>query len=197
MVTKNATKKTTAVKAARTSSIKQGSLDKLSHKELLAALVARDALIAKLQQELLQASLSPTSAKLEPKKDPAKLLAAVDKLKSMAYRAIRAQMKWKLSLKNGTGRWTWSSLCNEETFRALLELSEKDKTKGKKMTTERFYHFLGKGEISKSVRYDTLYLLGQNVTISYKQDDGEVKINGSYGLLRNGASGQQTCLRDF
>ena len=107
--------------------------------------------------------------------------AQATKLKTMAYRAIKSQMKWKPSCKHGTKpRWSWDALCDEATFRAFRGLEPTEKAKGGKMTTEDFTDLLGHGSITTSIRFGYLSLAGESVNITYA--NGSLKITGAYGL---------------
>jgi hypothetical protein len=151
------------------------SYEQMSPKELIAELLDRETRVAELESEnkRLKSSSSPS-------KDPAKVAADIAKLKQLAARSIKSQMKWKATCKNGVARWSWGALCDEETFRAFLNLQEKDKTKGKKMDAEAFQEFIG-AHLQKSIRYGYLFLRG-NANVTYRKDDGEIRINGGYGM---------------
>jgi len=140
----------------------------LSKDELIAALVERDAKIAKLS----------TAA---PVVSPEKARDNAERLRTLAYRGIKAQMKWKPSCKRGAARFCYAAMCDEATFRAFMNLEEKDKTKGtNKMDSEGLDELLGK-TLSASVRYADLYVRG-NVNVSFQKKNNEIKISGGYGL---------------
>jgi len=165
------------------------SFSDVSPEELITELQNRDALIAELEGQCKK--LKKTAATTKPAAavaaaavspvDPAKAEAGSAKLKKIAVRGIKSQMKWKPSLKHGTGRWSWSALCDEATFRVFMGLQPKDKTKGGKVPIDKFESLVGTA-ISASIRYGSLQLVKENVNVTYNKNDGEIKITGAYGM---------------
>ncbi len=162
-----------------------GIQDTRTREELLAALQARDAQIAKLQAELkaAKAARKPLAengaSTAAPPVDQAKVQASAARLKEIIFRGIKAQMKWKPSCKGPNGaRWSWSGLCDEATYRELRGLKISEKTKGVRLTPDEFGDMIG-GLPSASIRYRHLYVVGKSVNIGYAA--GELKITGSYG----------------
>ena len=162
------------------SALKKRSFEEMSQEELIEQLQARDKMIQKLQAECkkLKKEKPAAAATISPEKAREK----AQKLKTIAYRNIKSQMKWKPKCKYGTARWSFAGLCDEPTFRALMNLTDKDKTKGKKMTIEAFQAMMGCGSITSSIRYGYLELKNDTVNVSYSQKDGQIKITGAYGM---------------
>jgi hypothetical protein len=172
--------KTAALKSSRNNA-KKRKYEDLTRDELIAALQKLDAEHQKLQTEnkrLKQSASKGSTASV----DPEKLRQAGLKLRSMAVRGIKSQMKWKPSCKYSKARFSWSSMCDEATFRAFRGLKETDKKKGTgKMSIEDFESLVGTS-ITTSIRYGYLSLVGENVNITYGKDSGELKVTGYYGL---------------
>jgi len=180
--TQNANKKSAA------SLNNKRSYDELSKEELVEALKQRDEDITKVQSEnkRLKKSLkdvkSSTSAGAAMGADPEKVRAAGLKLRQMAVKGIKSQMKWKPSCKHSKARFSWSSLCDEPTFRAFRGMKVDDKKKGTgKMAIDDFETLVG-CTIETSIRYGHLSLVGGNVNINFNKDSGELKVTGGYGL---------------
>lgn len=154
----------------------------MTAEELIKELKHRDARIETLERECkkLKASAAnsiPTSAGKVI--SPEKVKESADKLKKLVIRGVKSQMKWKPSCKRGSARFSWGSLCDEDTFRAFMDIPQNQKAKGKKFTADEFQDFLGT-DLTSSIRYGYLYLRG-NANVTYTKD-GEIKVTGGYGL---------------
>lgn len=112
---------------------------------------------------------------------PEQLKAHAGRLGKLAHKGIKSQMKWKPSCKNGKARFSYEGICDETTFRAFLKLSDKEKTKGKRMEAEKFQDNILGERLYASIRYDSLRLRG-NVNVSFSPDESTIKIAGGYGL---------------
>lgn len=142
-----------------------------THDELVIELIESHQKITDLEKKL--SKIMPKAA-ADPK-------VAAEKLRTIAIRGIKSQMKWKPSCKRSNPRWSWASLCDEGTFKEFLKIPAAEKAKGRKMKIEDFQNnILGK-YISASIRYGSLEMKGENVNITYGAS-GEIKISGSYGM---------------
>lgn len=164
------------------SSTNKRSLEDMSKPELIEEIQRRDQIISELKKKARKTSAnsSPSPAVAD---NPEKVAAQVQKLKKLAAQQIKKQMKWKPSCKHGTARWSYSALVDENVFREFRGgLKAGEKTKGTKMSTDAFEDLLGT-ELCTSIRYGYLNLKGENVNITYKKNDGEMKITGGYGMV--------------
>jgi len=170
--------------------------DELSKEELMEELRNRDNIMKTLESEnrKLKKALKEATAQggvttsttgasaAVAVVDPEKAKLAGMKLRQLCIRGIKSQMKWKPSLKHKTARFSWSSMCDDATYRVFRGFSLTDKTKiPAKMTLEDFQDLMGQ-HISASIRYGSLDLCGEKVNITYSQATGELKVTGSYGL---------------
>ena len=166
------------------------AFQELSRDELIAELEKRDATIASLLKKAkttAAASASSggaagSSAKASSQPDPQLVAKKADKLRTMAYQQIKKQMKWKPACKRGSARFSWAAMCDEPTFRAFLQLGAADKTKGGKISLEKFEDDIIGQNFYVSIRYGSLHLAGQHVNVTYSKDEEEIKINGAYGV---------------
>ena len=161
---------------------KKRSLDdyqNMTPQALIAALQERDELIAKLQgdNKRLKTTASAPVAAVSPEKVQEK----ATRLRTLAYKGIKSQMKWKPSCKRGNARFAYEGVCDEATFRVFMRIAEKDKTKGKRMEAENFQDEILGETLSASIRYGYLYLKG-TVGIAFKKEDNIIKITGGYGM---------------
>ena len=145
----------------------------MSTDELVATLRARDVRIAQLEAQI-------------PKKkemDPEVVKEKVEKLRLRVKGGVRGKMTWKSNMSHGCdGTFSWSKVVEEDVFRAFMGYTDKDKkTKGKKVSLETFEEMLGCGVITKDIRYSTLYITSDTITISYGAG-GTMKVSGCYGL---------------
>jgi hypothetical protein len=146
----------------------------MSTEELVGAVEARDKTIQELQAKLKALEGKPKKRNADPK-------AAADKLRrAMAISGIKKQMKWKPTLKYKLGRWSWTSLCDEDTFKAFMGIPESEKGKGRNVKLDDFEELMGTYITRSNARYNSLPIKGEHVTITYIQD-GQIRISGSYG----------------
>jgi hypothetical protein len=176
------------VKTTPTSAPKKRSLEEyqgMTPEELIAALQERDTHITKLERECkrLKTVTTPTTATTTTTKtiSPEQLQSQTERLRKLMCKGIKSQMKWKPSCKHGRARFSYEGICDEPTFRALMKLDDKDKTKGKRMEPEKFQGEILEEELEASIRYGALYLRG-NVNVSYSQDENTIKVTGGYGM---------------
>lgn len=163
---------------------KKRSLSDLSLDELILEIQSRDKLIQRLQAEnKRQKTTSPAAAAaaVAPAISPEKAEANALRLAEMMLRGMKSQMKYKPSLKRSNGRVSFTSFCDEPTFRAFMELEAKDKTKGGKKAIEDFEDLLG-GAVRAKIRFGYLRLVNENVNITFSKDAEEIKVTGYYGL---------------
>ncbi|CAB9501984.1 expressed unknown protein [Seminavis robusta] len=176
--------KSTKVAAIKPSVTKKRSVDEyesMTQRELIATLQDRDANIIKLESECKRLKKSTSSEGPVVAVSPEKIQAQAQKVRSMAYKGIKSQMKWKPSCKHGTARFSYEGMCDEAAFRAFMGLTEKEKTKGKRMESGAFENKILGQSLEASIRYGYLYLKG-NVNISFSKDECTVKITGGYGI---------------
>ena len=154
----------------------------MTQEELIVALKERDVRIKTLEGECKRLKKSAAAIVFPAPVSPERIQSKAEKLRTIAYRGIKKQMKWKPSCKRGAARFAFEGMCDEPTFRAFMNLAKKDKTKGKRMEVEEFEsNILGGQSLSTSIRYGYLYLRG-NVNVSFSMDDSIVKITGGYGM---------------
>jgi len=158
---------------------------RMTKDELVSALQERDDRISHLEQQCKRAKTTTTttltSAAPPPTISPEKIQQKVDQLRKLAFKGIKSQIKWRPSCKNGTARFAYTGICDETTFRGFLELNGKDKTKGGKVSIEKFQDDILKNNISVSIRYGYLRL-NRDVNVTYNKTSCEIKITGGYGL---------------
>ncbi|KAI0826699.1 hypothetical protein BC628DRAFT_1373770 [Trametes gibbosa] len=119
------------------------------------------------------------NAVAKPVRSQAELEAAADKLRRAAQSGIKKQMSWKPSCKTGSAKWSYDGICADpEVFGCLMGLGGPPKFKMKKFSTDEFQRLVG--PIQGSVRYDTLYITSNEVTVRWSET-GEFKFSGSYG----------------
>jgi hypothetical protein len=126
----------------------------------------------------------PKAAVLEvvaPALSQEQLDAKVEQFRKLAYQGIKAQITWRPSCKTGTARFVYACLCDEATFRAFLNLHEKDKTKGYKDDVAAFQKDVLRNVLMVRIRYGYLSLNG-DVRVSYNKKLSEMKITGSFGV---------------
>jgi hypothetical protein len=113
---------------------------------------------------------------------PEKVQAKVEQVRRLVFHGILPQIKWRPSCQNGTARFSYTTgACDEATFRAFLQLTDADKTKGGKYPARVFQdRFLG-NYVMVRVRDGYLSLNG-DVNVTYNKGTGEVKITGAYGI---------------
>jgi hypothetical protein len=116
-----------------------------------------------------------------PAVSPEQLDAKVEQFRKLAYQGIKAQITWRPSCKSGTARFVYACLCDEATFRAFLNLHEKDKTKGYKYDVAAFQKDVLRNVLMVRIRYGYLSLNG-DVRVSYNKKLSEMKITGSFGV---------------
>ena len=161
------------------------TFDTMTAEELISELQAREVRIQSLERECKKwkASAKAITAKTPAPAaavSPEKAKESARNLKNLITRGIKSQIKWKPSLKHGSGaRFSWASLCDEATARAFLAIPPTQKVKGKKFKSEDFEDLVG-SRLTKSIRYGYLTIRG-NVNVSYTQA-GEIKVTGGYGL---------------
>ncbi|KAH9896785.1 hypothetical protein C8Q73DRAFT_757262 [Cubamyces lactineus] len=133
-----------------------------------------------LEQQLAVAPVTGSSTQVaRPAKSPAELEAAVEKIRRAAQSGIKKQMSWKPSCKTGSAKWSYDGICPDpEVFGALMGLGGPPTFKMKKFSVDQFQSLVG--PIEGSVRYDTLYITGKEVTVRWS-DTGEFKFSGTYG----------------
>jgi hypothetical protein len=107
--------------------------------------------------------------------------AKVEQFRKLAYQGIKAQITWRPSCKSGTARFVYACLCDEPTFRAFLNLEDKDKTKGYKYDVAAFQKDVLCNVLMVRIRYGYLSLNG-DVRVSYNKKLSEMKITGSFGV---------------
>ncbi|KAI0360752.1 hypothetical protein OH77DRAFT_1445873 [Trametes cingulata] len=124
-------------------------------------------------------AVAPAAPAAKPAKTQAELEEAADKIRRAAQSGIKKQMTWKPSCKTGSAKWSYDGICPDpEVFGVLMGLGGPPKFKMKKFSTEEFEKLIG--PIRGSVRYDTLYITSNEVTVRWS-DTGEFKFSGSYG----------------
>ncbi|KAI0371868.1 hypothetical protein BV20DRAFT_1015858 [Pilatotrama ljubarskyi] len=139
----------------------------------VAALTGPAAPVASSSKAVAQA------APAKPAKTQAELEEAAEKIRRAAQSGIKKQMTWKPSCKTGSAKWSYDGICPvPEVFGALMGLGGPPKFKMKKISTDEFQRLVG--PIQGSVRYDTLYITSNEVTVRWS-DTGEFKFSGSYG----------------
>ncbi|KAI0082538.1 hypothetical protein K474DRAFT_533127 [Panus rudis PR-1116 ss-1] len=115
-------------------------------------------------------------------KSQAELEEAAEKIRRAAVAGIKKQMSWKPSCKTGSAKWSYDGICPDPNVFGMLMGEDKAPTwKQKKLTADEFQRIMG--DITASVRYDTLYLTGNNVNVRWS-NTGEFKFSGTYGLIR-------------
>ncbi|KAH9919463.1 uncharacterized protein BXZ73DRAFT_52546 [Epithele typhae] len=115
-------------------------------------------------------------------KTKAQLEADAEKLRRAVVSGIKKQMSWKPSCKTGSAKWLYDGICPDpEVFGVLLGLGGPPTFKQKKVPLEDFEKCMG--EITGSVRYDTLFITSGHVNVRWS-DTGEFKISGTYGKYK-------------
>ncbi len=143
-------------------------------------------------QPCAAAPLAAASGPARPGLSPEATKAQAEKVAAVALKQIRAQMKWKPSCKQGSAKWGYDGLCAPEVFKCLLAAHLKPKELAaplkdvvtKRLTVEEFRTAFnaGWGDLSAPIRYGSLSVTGENVTLRYTCETGELRITGSYGL---------------
>jgi hypothetical protein len=105
----------------------------------------------------------------------------MEQFRKLAFQGIKAQITWRPSCKSGTARFVHACMCDEATFRAFLNLGEKDKTKGYKYDVDAFQKDILRNVLMVRIRYGYLSLNG-DVRVSYNKKLSEMKITGSFGV---------------
>ncbi|KAF2769782.1 hypothetical protein EJ03DRAFT_361950 [Teratosphaeria nubilosa] len=116
-----------------------------------------------------------------------------DQLQSMGKAELIAKInaledelkQWKPSCRHGGAKFSYAgSLPSTAVFNVLTGQAF-DAKKAKKMcsfTPADFEETMAEDDVSASVRYNTLHLVGKSVNVRWKEEDGEFAVNGSYGL---------------
>ncbi|VDB96593.1 unnamed protein product [Peniophora sp. CBMAI 1063] len=152
-------------------------------RELIAAVIANPAGygedVVRLAQYAHALQTGAVSAP-KPKKNAEQLEKDVEKIKTAAYRGIKAQFKWRPSCKTGGARWSYDGFCPDpEVFARMMGLEGPPKWKQKKFGKDEFEDRIGR--IVGSARYNDMYILG-DVNVRYNGESGEFKMTGSYGV---------------
>ncbi|CAE6469325.1 unnamed protein product [Rhizoctonia solani] len=114
-----------------------------------------------------------------PPKTVEQVSAEAERVIGQIDRGISKLMVWKANCKTGSAKFSYDGICTDpRVFGKVLGLDGPPTFKAKKYTKEEFEELIG--EVSKSVRYDTLYLTGP-VNLRYNSATGEFKFTGSYG----------------
>jgi hypothetical protein len=127
----------------------------------------------------LGSAFAPTAAATAI--SPEKVRAKVEQVRRLAFQGIKSQIKWRPSCKNGTARFAFALPCDEVTFRSLLNLKDKDKTKGGKFASRLFEEEILRNHFLVRIQFGYLSLSG-DVNVTYNKGSGEVKITGAYGV---------------
>ena len=165
------------------------TLAALSRDELLDAAVA---LAARLR--VLEAAKPPApAAKAAAAASPEETLAHKARFCAQALRQIKAQMKWKPSCKTGGARFSFEGMLPPAVYQALIaaHLKPKERLPGglkpsssKRLSLDEFHTAFGAdySDLRAPIRYGSLGLTGEAVTLRYDAEAGELRITGSYGL---------------
>ncbi|KAI0635082.1 hypothetical protein C8Q77DRAFT_1054993 [Trametes polyzona] len=128
-----------------------------------------------------KAATGVVAARPKPAKSQAELETAAEKIRRAAQSGIKKQMSWKPSCKTGSAKFSYDGICADpEVFGVLLGLGGPPTFKMKKFSTDEFQRLVG--PIQSSVRYDTLYITGKEVTVRWSET-GEFKFSGTYGKM--------------
>ena len=152
---------------------KLSSYKDMSKDDLIKVIQEKDKEIDKLKNK--QISLRVVAPKAA---DPQ---ANAAKLRTMVIKGIQSQFKWKNSMKHTNARFSWTSLCDEATFKALFKIppAEKVKKQGRKVPVDELHELMG-SVIEKRNRYDILAIVGDHVTVTYLSEEGQIRISGNY-----------------
>ncbi|GAA6036883.1 hypothetical protein JCM8097_006332 [Rhodosporidiobolus ruineniae] len=107
------------------------------------------------------------------------------KIKQAAFKAIKSAMKWQPSCKKGSTRWSYEGVVPSHAvfyklFNFPVPTKKKDMWKQKKLTMEQMEDSIGCPDAS--IRYGSLSITGDTVTLTWHPDDNTFKLTGTYGL---------------
>ena len=165
------------------------TLASLSRDELLDAAAALAACL-----RALEAAKPPApAAKAVAEASPEQTLASKARFCAQALRQIKAQMKWKPSCKTGGARFSFEGMLPPAVYQSLVSahLKPKERLPGglkpsssKRLSLDEFYTAFGADsyDMRAPIRYGSLGLTGEAVTLRYDAEAGELRITGSYGL---------------
>ncbi|BGP38663.1 hypothetical protein JCM10450v2_002613 [Rhodotorula kratochvilovae] len=94
-------------------------------------------------------------------------------------------MKWQPSCKQGTTKWSYSGVVpRQEVFYSLFGF-EIPKTKSKmwkqkKLSSDDFEKAIG--YITASIRYGSLRITSQTITLHWDAENNQFTLKGTYGL---------------
>jgi len=91
-------------------------------------------------------------------------------------RTIKSQLKWSNSCRNGNARFTASSMCTEDVFKATFKTTKLRN----KFTKDHFFEGLGEAEVSGSARYSELSICS-DLSVTFTRTTGVAKVSGRYG----------------
>ncbi|KAF4634149.1 hypothetical protein G7Y89_g3965 [Cudoniella acicularis] len=126
------------------------------------------------------AALKPSLTK--EAEDPDKIEKQIEKLADMMSSGIKKQMKWQPSCKTGGKQWTYSAMVpSEAVFYKLFNMQEPKKAwKQKKISLGDFQAITG--YLEASIRYGSLRITSNDITLKWDKDEGSFAVSGLYGL---------------
>lgn len=146
--------------------------DMMSKEDLIKVIQEKDKEIDKLKKQISSRVVAPKASDY-PQANAAKL-------RTMVIKGIQSQFKWKNSMKHTNARFSWTSLCDEATFKALFKIPQAEKAKkGRKVPVDELHELMG-SVIEKRNRYDILAIVGDHVTVTYLSEAGQIRISGNY-----------------
>ncbi|KAI4719966.1 hypothetical protein E4T48_03791 [Aureobasidium sp. EXF-10727] len=150
------------------------SLLALSHDEL-----AKHAFNLQNQLSALQQGGSGNSSEVWTEE---KIAERAKKTRDVCAAEIKKQMKWQPSCKKGSTKWSYTGIVpHEDVFYKLFGF-EKPKKAWKQKAIDMVDFEQHIGDISASIRYNTLNLTGDSVKVHWDQDEKTFKLPATYGL---------------
>ncbi|KAI4725386.1 hypothetical protein E4T49_06855 [Aureobasidium sp. EXF-10728] len=111
-----------------------------------------------------------------------KIAQRAKKTRDVCAAEIKKQMKWQPSCKKGSTKWSYTGIVpHEDVFYKLFGF-EKPKKPWKQKAIDMVDFEQRIGDISASIRYNTLNLTGDSVKVHWDQDEKTFKLTGTYGL---------------
>ncbi|KAL8668425.1 MAG: hypothetical protein Q9168_006949 [Polycauliona sp. 1 TL-2023] len=158
--------------------------EKIMSKEDLEAMDKHDLIlfILDLQARNLSTAATPPSPPATPGLSEEETQRKAGKARDMMEKGIKSQMKWKPSCKTSGARFSYAGVvASPQIFLKLFRLDADWEKKQLQFTPDEFQHTTGT-DISASIRYGSLSVVGKKVTVRWDADELTFTVTGLYGL---------------